>query len=177
MFKYLLLLTSILFLVTALPQLATPLDLLTSKMSSADEANLPSMHPAAYYKYAKQLFNEGRKDDAVFWFYVGQLRYRFFLTANPTIAEARYQAPFSALNATIGEEINEYAGGNTTTWVAAIDRALAWDLTSPNYFTSKEHFHKEYIAIRNGLVELKKFIQSHAQEIKAQRAKSGLPNR
>ncbi len=179
MFKFLLLLTVILCSVTVLPKLtaAAPLVDPTSKMSSAQfEANLPRMHPAVYYQYAQRLFDEGRRDDAVFWFYVGQLRYRFYLSANPTLPDSD-PALFVSLNATVGQEINEYAGGAPATWIAAIDRALAWDMTSPNYFTSKEHFHKEYIVVRSGLIELKKMIQSQAQEIRTQRTKSGLPNR
>ncbi len=180
MFKQLLLLTTIFFAVMILPEMASsaPLDNPVLKMSSAEfEANLPSLHPVEYYQYAQRLFNEGHRDDAVFWFYVGQLRYRFYLSANPTLPVSGEPALLASLNATVGQEINEYAGGNPAMWVAAIDRALAWDMTSPNHFTSKEHFHKEYNAVRSGLIELKKMIQSQAQEIRSQRAKHGLPER
>src|SRR5580765_4898046 len=47
------------------------------------EAALPTQHPSVYYGYALNLFDQGKKDDAVFWFYAGQLRYRFYLNANP----------------------------------------------------------------------------------------------
>ena len=73
------------------------------------------------------MFREGKKDEAVFWFYVGQLRYRFHLKANPNMDPSGDPALFSSLSATVGKTINEYAGGNVKDWVKAIDRALKWD--------------------------------------------------
>ncbi|WP_373542600.1 hypothetical protein [Chamaesiphon sp.] len=150
-----------------------PIDRNTSEV----EAKLPSAHPTAYYLYAQKLYQAGRRDDAVFWFYVGQLRYRFHLSANPNLPQDGDPAIFASLNATLGQEINEYAGGDPVTWVAAIDRALKWDLNSPNYFTSKQQFNPKYTAIRTGLMELKQTIQAQAEEIRLQRSKIGLPNR
>jgi hypothetical protein len=165
------------FGVTAVPTLAVAAPLISPKSSSQIETSLPRAHPAAYYQYAQQLFDRGRKDDAVFWFYVGQLRYRFHLGANPMLPEDGDPAVFASLNETIGREINEYAGGDPVTWVAAIDRALLWDRDSPNYFTSKQRYRQKYEAIRAGLVKLRQTIQSQAQEIRTERSKVGLPNR
>src|SRR5689334_9712989 len=74
------------------------------------EAALPNHHPSAYYGYAIRLFDQGKKDDAVFWFYVGQLRWRFYLKANPNLDPSGDPAALGALNATIGPTINGYAG-------------------------------------------------------------------
>ena len=49
------------------------------------EQALPASHPSNYYAYATRLFHDGSKDDAVFWFYVGQIRYRFYLSAHPNL--------------------------------------------------------------------------------------------
>jgi hypothetical protein len=46
---------------------------------------LLGQHPAAYYKHAMTLFNRSRKNDAVFVFYLGQLRYRTHLAARPDL--------------------------------------------------------------------------------------------
>ncbi len=111
------------------------------------EAALPTQDPSAYYLYADRLFHEGKKDDAIFWFYVGQLRSRFYLKANPNLPPGGAPAAFSALNATIGPSINGYAGGNVKEWVKAIDRALKWDSEATNGFTSKESFAAIYEGI------------------------------
>src|SRR6266513_48400 len=54
------------------------------------EAALPNEHPSAYYGYAARLFREGKKDEAVFWFYVGQLRYRFHLKPNGLTSKKKF---------------------------------------------------------------------------------------
>ena len=91
------------------------------------EGKISASHPAVYYAYAKRLFAQGRKDDAVFWFYVGQLRYRFYLLANPQLPRDGDPAVMASLNATIGQSINEWAGGDPKSWAADIERALQWD--------------------------------------------------
>src|SRR5215212_9300237 len=45
-------------------------------------AGIERKHPAVFYMLAKKLFEAGEKDEAVFWFYAGQLRYRAYLQAN-----------------------------------------------------------------------------------------------
>ncbi len=141
------------------------------------EAALPDEHPAAFYVYAKRLFEEGRKDDAVFWFYVGQLRYRFYLRANPKLDPSGDPAVFSSLSATIGKGINEYAGGSVKGWMAAIDRALKWDAEHANGFTSKEKFAKIYEENREGLKQMREQLGTQRDFIREQRKKAGLENR
>jgi len=141
------------------------------------EAALPHEHPSAYYGYAARLFREGKKDDAVFWFYVGQLRYRFHLKANPNIDATGDPALFSSLSATVGKTINEYAGGNVKDWVKAINRALKWDDESPNGFTSKKKFATIYEENHAGLKKMRDQVESQADSIREQRKKAGLENR
>ena len=37
---------------------------------------IENQHPSYFYILAGKLFAAGKKDEAVFWFYAGQLRYR-----------------------------------------------------------------------------------------------------
>jgi hypothetical protein len=53
-----------------------------SKPEPEVEPRLAESHPTALYAYATRLFEAGRKDDAVMWFYAGQLRFRYHLKAN-----------------------------------------------------------------------------------------------
>lgn len=141
------------------------------------EASLPASHPAAYYEYAMRLFGEDRKDDAVFWFYAGQLRYRFHLSANPDLAPDGDPAVMASLNESVGRVINEYAGGDPVTWAAQIERALTWDAQTENGFTSKAQHAAHWQEIRAGLSSLRDMIERDADSIRSQRAKAGLPNR
>ena len=141
------------------------------------EASLPNQEPSAYYIYADRLFHEGKKDDAVFWFYVGELRFRFYLSANPHLSPGGAPAAFSALRTTLGPTISGYAGGNVKEWVKAIDRALAWDAAVTNGITSKEKFPGTYEEIRAGLKKTRDQLESQADVIRAQRKEAGLENR
>jgi len=51
-------------------------------------------HALAALELSKHLWEAGRRDDAVFFFYLGQLRYRAYLSANPT-ATRRADGPYS----------------------------------------------------------------------------------
>jgi hypothetical protein len=141
------------------------------------ERRLTSLHPAAFYQYAGVLFEQGKKDAAVQWFYVGQLRYRFLLQAVPAKDPSGDPALFSSLNATVGQAINEYAGGDPQRWAASIQQALAWDAANPNLYTSKEQFPAVLDTVRPGAEKLKESILAQADRIRAERTKRGLENR
>jgi hypothetical protein len=141
------------------------------------ELKLPASHPAVYYAYAKRLFTQGRKDDAVFWFYVGQLRYRFYLLANPQLAPDGDAALMASLNATIGQPINEWAGGDPKSWAANMDRALQWDSRNDNGFTSKTAKESQWREIRAGLAALRDQVLRDEAKIRAEREKRSLDNR
>lgn len=114
------------------------------------EKGAAAVHPATLYVLAKQLFERGRKDDAVFWFYVGQLRYRFYLAVNPHLEPSGDPALFSALSEVVGRPLNEYAFRDRVKLVATLRRVEEWDERNPNGFTSKENNHGAWQATRQG---------------------------
>jgi len=69
----------------------------------------------------------GRKDDAVFFFYLGQLRYRAYLLSDPK----RDRSLFDAMMSAMGPPINQYAFGDIKALIATIDRVIAWDDATP----------------------------------------------
>ena len=148
-------------------------DLPTDKI----EAQLPDEHPSAYYQYATRLFHSGSRDQAVFWFYVGQLRYRVHLKTHPKLDPSGDPALFASLNAAVGRVINEYAGGDPKMWAVQMDQALRWDAAHPNGFTSKKEFKQDYDDIRDGLAKFRKQIEDSADRIREERKKRGLENR
>ena len=154
-----------------------PVDKINTLPREDVEKALPNEHPSAYYIYAGRLFNEGKKDDAVFWLYVGKLRYKLHLKANPKLEPSGDPALFSSLNATVGLKINEYAGGNVKDWVKAINRALKWDADKENGFTSKKQYKAIFEDNREGLKKFGISLPSQADTIRKQREKAGLKNR
>jgi hypothetical protein len=124
--------------------------------------------------YAGQLWKEENKDKAVFWYYVGQLRFRFLLASKPDADPSGGPALFESLQATIGQPIALYAGADTKKWVEQINSALEWDKSNPNGFTSKSEYHRQWDEVRAGLMTLRDQIVAHADDIQKQRAQQGI---
>ncbi|MCW2365120.1 hypothetical protein M2341_000567 [Sphingobium sp. B7D2B] len=139
-------------------------------------AEAETVHPAALYILATKLMAEGRMDDAVRWFYIGQLRYRFLLAAEPERL-AENQPLFSALSESVGRPINEYAFGDVDAAVAHIDSALAWDAAHANGVTSKERHAEELAQVRAGLQKLRDDMIANKDQIRETRTRNGLDNR
>lgn len=106
------------------------------------EQSLPAAHPMAYYLYAARLFHEGDKDDALFWYYVGEIRSRFYLAANPNLSKSGDPGLLASLHQSVGSVIVEW--GRTVPNVSAkqLRRALDWDASNDNGFTSKSSHRK-----------------------------------
>ena len=138
------------------------------------ERALPKEHPSNYYLYASRLWGEGKSDDAAFWLYAGQLRFRFHLLANPNLERSGDPALFGAFQATLGEPINLYVGGDTKKWMEQINRVLAWDEKTPNGFTSKKTHAKQLEEIRAGLMKLRDHIATNQDSIRATREEEGI---
>lgn len=86
-------------------------------------------HWVAFYEAADQLFQVGRNDEALQWFYVGQIRARVAAGLDPDAS--RNNAMLVAMNAGIGTPIMAYAKADKDNWAEQIDAALAWDKDHP----------------------------------------------
>lgn len=141
------------------------------------KAGIEKRHPAAYYILATKLFDAGGRDEAVFWFHAGQLRYRFHLAASPDLPKSGDPALFASLTEVIGRPINEYAFGDLPALEATLDKALAWDEQTDNGMTSKSAHAAEWKDVREGLGKMRDYIKANAEQIRAQRKQNGLENR
>lgn len=139
---------------------------------------LAGQHPAAYYQQAAALFKEGRRDDAVFLFYLGQLRFRTHLTARrATLKPDADPAVFSSLSEVLGRPLNEYAFGDIPSLVKTIDAVLAYDRANPDTFTPPDQFAEAHANVRDGLQKLRISIEADIDSIRAMRLRNGLQNR
>lgn len=82
-----------------------------------------SFNPPVIYALSKELFNRDKKHEAVFWFYVAQLRARY--DANLCLDTSAKQA-VSMLNSTYGPAINEYAMKNIDFLEKTINQVVAF---------------------------------------------------
>jgi len=138
---------------------------------------IPAQHPASYYILATRLFEANRKDEAVFWFYAGQLRYRTRLACHPELPPGTEPALFASLQEVAGGPINEHAGADPDAWAAAMQRALDWDERTPNGFEPKAPCSAAIADQRGGLATLIDYVRRNKDSIRAERAARGLPNR
>ena len=131
------------------------------------EIGIQNKAPSTYFALATELFRSGQKDDAAFWYYVGQLRYRFLVLAKARTSElSDEQAHFWLLSESVGQSIYEKAGQRSATLLRALDRALAWDLEQPNGYTSKSAFGAEHERARQEMLALRERIKMDPNGLK-----------
>jgi hypothetical protein len=138
---------------------------------------IPDQHPSFYYILAARLFAANRKDDAVYWFYAGQLRYRIRLACHPDLAPDTEPALFGSLQETVGRQINDHAGADPRAWAATMERALAWDAATPNGFEPKAACRAAIAEQRSGMSGLIAHVRDNEAQIRRDRTAAGLPNR
>jgi hypothetical protein len=166
---------SLIFAGSVLPASAPDLATLSIEQLKND---IEKQHPAGLYILAQKLFASGQKDEAVFWYYAGQLRYRVYLTVNQSkLDPAGDPAVFSALTEEIGRPVNEYAFGDIPRLAKTIDAVIAWDQSHANALTPREKYRTEYDQITTGLTQLRDNMIKNADSIRQQRTAAGLENR
>ena len=138
-----------------------------------DAALAGTLLPAALMLKAPPLLQAGKGEEATFWFYAGQLRYRSYLAAHPDIDPTGDPALFASLLDIVGRPVNEYAFGDIPELARTIDAVLDWDKRYGDPSLPSE----THEPIRLGLAGLRDDILARADFISEQRAKNGLPNR
>lgn len=87
--------------------------------------------PPVLYVLSSVLFEDERKDEAMFWFYAGQLRGR--IDAN-ICADKTARSAIAEMNQRLGPRINEYAFKDIPKLTNIVERVLAWEEQTPcNY--------------------------------------------
>jgi hypothetical protein len=87
--------------------------------------NAPASYaPPVLYLVSSILFEEGKKDDAMFWFYAGQLRGR--IDANICADKSARQA-IAVLNERFGTPINRYAFRDVAGLTNTVEKVLKWE--------------------------------------------------
>ncbi len=147
---------------------------ITRQSAEQLQAGIEDKHPAMYYALAKRLFERGQRDEAVFWFYVGQLRFRSYLASHPNLKPDGDPALFGALSEAIGRPINVYAFGDIPALASVIDRVLVWDAAHPDAFAPKGPARDK---VREGLVSMKAQVLATQEQLRASRFANGLENR
>ena len=146
-----------------------------------------SRHPVDCYRWALELFALGRRDDAVFMFYLGQLRWRIHLMANSQFFPGNEPAIFEGVTWDVGEVLNRYAFGDIPVLARTIQAVLDFDAAYPDRFTANPEIAgvrgtrlatvKHRQDVREGLARLRKWMLDEAETIRSKRREQGLENR
>lgn len=102
--------------------------------SDAIEAAPARYAPPALYALSRALFDDGRKDDAAFWFYAAQLRARF--DAN-RCADGSARAAVDALNGEYGAPVNRYMFQRLDALEALVPKVIEWDRATPHEYDAR----------------------------------------
>ncbi|MFA6956692.1 MAG: hypothetical protein WC538_12550 [Thermoanaerobaculia bacterium] len=169
---------ALMLLSTASAAAADPtMDELTKQTPEQLMKGIENQHPVVYYLLAGKLYDADKKDEAVFWFYAGQLRFRFMLAAHPELDPTKDQAVFASMTQQIGTPINIWAFGDLLGLETTLLAVLDWDDKTPNGFTSKKEFATQWTETRDGMKSMVTYIGQNAEKIRAQRSSAGLENR
>jgi hypothetical protein len=165
---------------TYLHLIATGLFLLGPSPAFAEEPALPpgaetagNALPSEIMLRAAPLMQAGNGDEATFWFYAGQLRWRSRLNASRSQDPTGEPALFSSLFKTLGPPVNAWAFGDIPKLQRTIDAVLLWDERYPDP-SLDPGVHER---MRAGLMALRDQIGREADMIRAERASRGLENR
>lgn len=138
---------------------------------------VPGGHPLLDYQRAIALFGNGKRDEATYWFYRGQMRFRIHLAARPGMPQDGDPALFASLSDMVERPVNEWAFGDVAGVAAILGRVLAWHAANDDAFTPKAQFPVAHAQVRAGLESFRASILADRGSIRAERTRNGLPNR
>jgi hypothetical protein len=151
-----------------------------------------SLPAEAMFVAAIRLYDQGARDEAVYWFYSAQYRAKLFHAAvDPRTrgglgAEAfERQQAYGAFRELAGSFINGYAGCDFDRWAGAIEKVAREGKAVPELariyprvgFLPREEWADKNTEIRSGLVKFGEYLRTHQAELKAIREKNGMDER
>lgn len=95
------------------------------------EANPERFNPGVFYGMSAIHFAEDRPQDAMFWFYAGQLRGRFDVNR---CADELAGVYLNKLNEQFGPAINRYAFQHLDELEATVARVIEFDRSTPHFY-------------------------------------------
>ena len=123
--------------------------------------------PLLLFKPAWVLFEQGKKHEAVFWFYAAQLRTRYQLV----FEKGDHGQLMSIMLMTMGEPINNHALQDIPRFLRTLDRVLEWDRDTPNPYRGRNKSEKEEKQIEliyTGLREMKTKLSAERGQLQRQ---------
>jgi hypothetical protein len=128
--------------------------------------NIENKHPSAYFDLAAMLYKEGKKDKAVFWYCLGQLRHQYLLSVADNSRETALNDELAAID---GSALDVYMLENLPKIAPIIEKVLAWDEKHPNGFTSKDKDAEKYKQARDRIAKFPQFLAEVKKQLDQQK--------
>ena len=126
--------------------------------------------PLEMFAPAFVLFQNGARDDGVFWFYAAQLRVQYQLV----FERGDRGQLLSVMRMTIGSPINNYAFQNVANLDRILDRVMEWDKTTPNPYRDQPKtgaINKQVESVYSGLNDLRVKIAAEKADLETKARK------
>ena len=153
--------------------------LLAQDMSRAQALAEPLLddHPLSLFQSAIQVFDDGKRAEGVYLFYLAQLRWRRYMDARPDLPPDQDRALFASMHDVFGRPINEWAFGDIDWLVATLRDLDAYDAATPDLVTPAQDYPEVHARSRDGFAGFIAMIEAQADDIRAERTQNGLENR
>lgn len=122
--------------------------------------------PMQLFSPAFVYFQNGRKDEGVFWFYAAQLRVR----QQMVVKNGDRGQVLAVMMMTMGPIINNYAFQNTANLNRILDKVLKWDKNTPNPFRDEAKQQKldgKIEQVYAGITELRAKLEKEKATLEA----------
>ena len=161
------------FFSDVISEIGVPKEQVVSMSVDELKKDAQSIHPIGFYLLANKVFKEGKKDESIFWFYVGSIRYRYFLSSVGEDPFDHENELFGKVQFEIGGVILDYAGGHPEFWAEQIGKANQWDTDSLNLFYLKKNNPSALADIKENARVLQQKLLAEKDEIIRQRIENG----
>lgn len=128
--------------------------------------NLEKQHPVVFFEEAGKRLANGQTNDAGFLYYLGSLRYRYYLISNPDFNPSGEPAIFSSMKYIIGEQVNTALRENIDSLIVILDSVICWDKRHDYIYFSKTKHPEKHQEVLNGLIDLRKEVSDNKKNMK-----------
>lgn len=132
-------------------------------------ATLEKVHPVSFFEEAGKYYKNGNLNESALLFYVGQLRYRYYILAHPDTKPDGDKAIFASLQNVLGQQINYQLGENVDNYIKILEAIIDYSNENDYQFYSNKESPENYEKVIGGLIKLKNYIIANKEQFIAKR--------
>ena len=106
--------------------------------------SLSEMHPMEYFKTSAEYLKERKFNEALFLYYLGYFRYKYFNSSNPNYQAGGDGALAGAFSSMLGEPVKMYLHSNVENFILILNSTIEYMKSNDYKFYSKEKDLEKY---------------------------------